>query len=146
MTGGGLENFDGQIGGLLEAVWELGNVPSAKYPPSKAFYDAFKKKYKAALQSGHGPAPAYESVYVLKEAIERAGTIEADAVVKALEQTDRAGVMGRVKFDSHQAVWRHDPLKFSMISSKWNWRAKIVYPPPSQIRRSAPEWVLKPVK
>jgi branched-chain amino acid transport system substrate-binding protein len=136
---------------LLEAVWELGNVPSAKYPPSKAFYDAYKNKYKAPLQSGHGPAPAYESVYVLKEAIERAGTIEADAVVKALEQTDRAGVMGRVKFDKgHQVVYGTDPTK-EAVAVMFQWseagEQRIVYPTTIADKKIwAPEWVLKPMK
>jgi len=152
MTGEvGWKTFDGQIGGLLEAVWELGNVPSAKYPPSKAFYDAYKNKYKAPLQSGHGPAPSYESVYVLKEAIERAGTIEADAIVKALEQTDRAGVMGRVKFDKgHQVVYGTDPAK-EAVAVMFQWseagEQKIVYPPAIADKKIwAPEWVLKPTK
>ena len=152
MTGEvGWKTFDGQIGGLLEAVWELGNVPSPKYPPSKAFYDAYKNKYKAPLQSGHGPAPSYESVYVLKEAIERAGTIEADAVVKALEQTDRAGVMGRVKFDKgHQVVYGTDPTK-EAVAVMFQWseagEQRIVYPPAIADKKIwAPEWVLKPAK
>ena len=145
------KSFDGQIGGLLNAIFELGNVPSAKYPPSKAFYDAYKNKYKAPLQSGHGPAPAYESVYVLKEAIERAGTIEADAVVKALEQTDRAGVMGRVKFDQgHQVVYGTDPTK-EAVAVMFQWseagEQRIVYPTTIADKKIwAPEWVLKPMK
>ena len=150
MTGEvGWKTFDGQIGGLLEAVWEVGNVPSEKYPPSKAFYDAYTKKYKGSLQSGHGPAPAYESVYILKEAIERAGTIEADAVVKALEQTDRAGVMGRVKFDKgHQVVYGVDPTK-EAVAVMFQWseagERRIVYPTAIADKKIwAPEWVLKP--
>jgi len=152
MTGEvGWKTFDGQIGGLLEAVWELGNVPSAKYPPSKAFYDAYKNKYKAALQSGHGPAPAYESVYVLKEAIERAGTIQPDALVAAIKQTDRQGVMGRVKFDKgNQVVYGTDPTK-EAVAVMFQWseagEQKIVYPTAIADKKIwAPEWVLKPGK
>ncbi|MBS3917980.1 MAG: ABC transporter substrate-binding protein [Deltaproteobacteria bacterium] len=145
------KSFDGQIGGLLNAIFELGNMPSAKYPPAQAFYDAYKKKYKDPLQSGHGPAPSYESVYVLKEAIERAGTVEADAVVKALEQTDRAGVMGRVKFDKgHQVVYGTDPAK-EAVAAMFQWseagERRIVYPTAIAEKKIwAPEWVLKSKK
>ena len=145
------KTFDGQIGGLLEAVWELGNVPSVKYPPSKAFYDAYKAKYKTALQAGHGPAPAYESVYVLKEAIERAGTIEPDAVVAALKKTDRAGVMGRIRFDEgNQVVYGTDPTK-EAVAVMFQWseagEQRIVYPTTIADKKIwAPEWVLKPGK
>ena len=145
------KTFDAQIGGLLNAIFELGNIPSAKYPPAQAFYDAYKKKYKDSLQSGHGPAPSYESVYVLKEAIERAGTVEADAVVKALEQTDRAGVMGRVKFDKgHQVVYGTDPAK-EAVAAMFQWseagERRIVYPTAIAEKKIwAPEWVLKSKK
>lgn len=145
------KTFDGQIGGLLEAVWELGNVPSVKYPPSKAFYDAYKKKYKTSVQAGHGPAPAYESVYVLKEAIERAGTVEADAVVTEIKRTDRAGVMGRIKFDAgNQVVYGTDPTK-EAVAVMFQWseagEQRIVYPTTIADKKIwAPEWVLKPGK
>jgi len=145
------KTFEGQIGGLLEAVWELGNVPSVKYRPSKTFYDTYKNKYKASLQSGHGPAPAYESVYVLKEAIERAGTIEPDALVDAIKLTDRQGVMGRVKFDKgNQVVYGTDPTK-EAVAVMFQWseagEQRIVYPPAIADKKIwAPEWVLKPGK
>ncbi len=148
---GAWKSFDGQIGGLLNAIFELGNIPSAKYPPAQAFYDAYKKKYKDPLQSGHGPAPSYESVYVLKEAIERAGTIEADAVVAALEKTDRAGVMGRIRFDKgHQVVYGTDPTK-EAVAAMFQWseagERRIVYPSAIADKKIwAPEWVLKPGK
>ena len=39
------------------------------------------------------------AVYTLKEAIERAGTLDAEAVVAAMEKTDLMGVYGRIRFD-----------------------------------------------
>ncbi len=147
----GWKTFDGQIGGLLNAIFELGNIPSGNHPPAKAFYEAYKKKYKDPLQSGHGPAPAYESVYILKEAIERAGTVDADVVVAALEKTDRVGVMGRVRFDKgHQVVYGVDPTK-EAVAVMFQWseagERRIVYPPALAEKKIwAPEWVLKPGK
>jgi branched-chain amino acid transport system substrate-binding protein len=99
-----------RLGGLINVIFELGNIPSAKYPPATAFYRSFRARYGHPIQSGHGPAPAYESVYVLAEALERAGSLDPDRVAAALEVTDRRGVMGRVRFHrGHQAIFGQDP-------------------------------------
>jgi len=145
------KTFDAQIGGLLNAIFELGNMPSEKYSPAKTFYNAYKQRFKEPIQSGHGPAPSYEAVYILKEAIERAGTIGADAVVAAIEKTDRVGVMGRIKFDKgHQVVYGTDPAK-EATAAMFQWseagERRIVYPTTIADKKIwAPEWVLKPAK
>ncbi len=142
----GWKTFDAQIGGLMNAIFELGNMPSAKYRPATAFYNAYRQRFKEPLQSGHGPAPSYEAIYVLKEAIERAGTIEADAVVRAVEQTDRVGAMGRIKFDKgHQVVYGLEPAQ-QATACMFQWsesgERKIVYPPALAEKKIwAPEWV-----
>ena len=126
------KTFNGKIGGLMNAIFEIGNIPSAKYPPAKAFYDAYKKKYGKGIESGHGPAPSYESVYILKEAIERAGSLDADKIVAEVEKTDKKGVMGRIKFDKgHQVIYGTDPNK-TAAACFFQWtedgKRKIVYP------------------
>jgi len=104
------KTFHGKIGDLLNAIFEVGNIPSAKYAPAKRFYEAYLHRYGEAIQAGHGPAPSYEAVYILKEAIERAGSLDADKLVAALEKTDKQGVMGRIRFDEgHQVVYGTDP-------------------------------------
>jgi branched-chain amino acid transport system substrate-binding protein len=126
------KTFEGKIGGLMNAIFEVGNMPSAKYAPAKKFYDAYLKKYGKGIQSGHGPAPSYESVYILKEAIERAGSLESDAIVAAIEKTDKMGVMGRVKFDKgHQVIYGTDPAQTATACFfQWTEDGKrvIVYP------------------
>ena len=124
--------FDKKIGGLMNAIFEIGNIPSAKHAPAKEFYDAYKKKYGKGIQSGHGPAPSYESVYILKEAIERAGSLDPDKLVASIEKTDRMGVMGRIKFDQgHQVVYGTNPSETAMACF-FQWteegKRKIVYP------------------
>ena len=75
-----------------------------------AFEQAYQQRWGEALQAGHGPAPSYESVYILAEAIERAGSLDPDAITAELQKTDRNGVMGRLVFDEgHQAVYDMDP-------------------------------------
>ena len=125
--------FDGKIAGAMNTIFELGSaLPSEKYPPSMAFYDAYKKAYGKEIQAGHGPAPSYESVYILKEAIERAKSVDPDAIVAELEKTDRMGVMGRIQYDEgHQAIYGFDP-KETGVSAVFQWTADgkraIVFP------------------
>ncbi len=107
------KTFDGKIAGLMNADYELGSgIATKKYPPSQKFYDDYKKKYGGAVQSGHGPAPSYDAVYILAEAIERAGTLDSDKIVAELKKTDRQGVIGRTKFDDgNQVIYGDDPTK-----------------------------------
>ncbi len=142
--------FDQKIGGLMNAIFELGNVPSDKYAPAREFYEAYKQRYGKGIEAGHGPAPSYESVYILKEAIERAGTIEPDALVAALEQTERQGVMGHIKFSpGHQVIYGVDPQKAATACFfQWSEDGKrvIVYPSAlAEGKIQLPPW-MKPAK
>jgi len=47
----------------------------------------------------------YDAIYTLKEAVERAGTIDIDAVAAELEQTDRVSTLGRFKFTEYHDVF-----------------------------------------
>jgi branched-chain amino acid transport system substrate-binding protein len=142
------DTFNKRIGGLMNAVFELGNIPSQKYAPAKNFYNNYKKTYGKGIQSGHGPAPSYESVYILKEAIERAGSLDPDAIVAEIEKTDRKGVMGRIRFDEgHQVVYGTDPAE-TAVGAFFQWtndgKRKIVYP--KSLAEGAielPSWVKK---
>ena len=127
------KTFDGKIAGAMNTVFEMGSaIASEKIPASTAFYANYEKKYGKKIQAGHGPAPAYESVYILKEAIERAGSTDPDAIVAELEKTDRMGVMGRIRYDEgHQAVYGFDPGE-TCLSTVFQWTADgnraIVFP------------------
>lgn len=126
--------FDGKIGGAVGTIFELGSsIPSAKYPPAAAFFNAYKKKYGVEVQAGHGPAPAYTSIYLLKAAIEKAGSVDPDAIVAALEGLDVPGVMGRIKFNKgHQVIYGADPQKEALgVAFQWTDDGKrvIVFPP-----------------
>ena len=113
-------------------IYSSRSEDQAKWEKSKAFYEKYHKTYGKEIQGGHGPAPSYESVYILKEAIERAGSLSADAVVAELAKTDRDGVMGRIKYDpGHQAVYGFNP-KETGVSAVVQWTADgrrvIVFP------------------
>ncbi len=125
--------FDGKIGGAMNSIFELGSaIGSPKVPASLEFYNKYEKTYGKPLQAGHGPAPAYESVYILAEAIERAGSLDPDAIVAELQKTDRMGVMGRIKYDEgNQVVYGNDPQE-SALAAVFQWtedgQRKIVFP------------------
>lgn len=130
---GAWTTFDKKIGGAVNSIFELGSaISSPKVPQSKVFYDKYKKVFKKEIQGGHGPAPSYESVYILAEAIERADSLDPDAIVTELEKTDRIGVMGRIRYDEgHQAVYGFDP-KETCVSAVFQWTERgkrvIVFP------------------
>lgn len=117
--------FDGQLGGLINLVFEVGNVPVEAIPASMHFFEAYKEFHgedAVASLSGHGPGPAYDSVYIMAEAIERAGTTDGDAVAEALKDTDYEGVIGRVRFnENHQAVFGYDPEE-TALGMAFQWR------------------------
>jgi branched-chain amino acid transport system substrate-binding protein len=127
------KTFNGKIGGVMNSIFELGSaISSPKVPKSKEFYDKYKKTFGKEIQGGHGIAPAYESVYILAEAIERAGSLDPDAIVAELKKTDRKGVMGRIQYDEgNQVVYGTDPNE-NAIGLVFQWtedgQRKIVFP------------------
>jgi branched-chain amino acid transport system substrate-binding protein len=128
---GAWKTFEGRINGAINAIFEVGNMPSARVPASRAFYEAYAKRWGKEIESGHGPAPAYEAVYLLAGAITRAGRLDPDAVVAELEKSDREGVMGRVRFGrDHQVVFGLDPRE-AATAAVYQWqdgKRVIVYP------------------
>jgi branched-chain amino acid transport system substrate-binding protein len=100
---------------------ETGNVPSEATPRSMDFYNSFKKRWDVPPRST-GCVSAYEALYVLKDAVERAGSLEDDALIQALEKTDLPGVRGTVRFDqNHQVIYGYDP-KQSVLGCWVQWQ------------------------
>jgi branched-chain amino acid transport system substrate-binding protein len=129
--------FNGEIGGMVNFVFELGAVPVDGVPGSVAFYNAYAAKYgedEAIALPGHGVPPAYDQVYIVKDAIERAGSLDPDALVEALEATDMDGAVGHITFgEDHQAIYGTDPATTSMAAA-FQWVAPgervLVFPEP----------------
>ena len=116
--------FEGEVEGMINMVYEVGPIPVKAVPKSVAFNENYGKKWgeKARAElSGHGPGPSYDAVYILANAFERAKTVEPDAVVKALEQTDMQGAIGRIRFGKdHQVVYGSDP-KDTAVGCGFQW-------------------------
>ncbi len=112
-------------------VVNAGNAPSEATPWTMKFYNAYEEKWGIAPE-GLGSSSSYMAVYVLKDAIERAGSLDPDKVVKALEETDMMGVYGRIRFDpkSHQVIPADDPEE-GAVGSILQWqdgKRVVVYP------------------
>ncbi|HWV96125.1 MAG TPA: ABC transporter substrate-binding protein [Xanthobacteraceae bacterium] len=74
-------------------------------PKSVPFAENFKKKF------GNYPSYAgytsYDEVYMIADAIKRAGSTDADKMVAALEKTDWEGTIGRVQFYGKEDKFTH---------------------------------------
>jgi branched-chain amino acid transport system substrate-binding protein len=108
---------------VLCNVVNAGNAPSNATPWTMKFYNAYTKMW-GIEPEGLGSSSSYMAVYVLKDAIERANSLDSDKVVAALEKTDMMGVYGRIRFDpkSHQVIPSLDP-KEGAVGSIIQWQA-----------------------
>ena len=106
----------------LANVVNAGNAPSTATPWTMKFYNAYKDRWNIEPE-GLGTSSSYMAVYVLKDAIERAGSLDPDKVVAALEKTDMVGVYGRLRFNpkSHQVIPSFDP-KEGAVGSIFQWQ------------------------
>lgn len=106
----------------LASVVNAGNTPCEATPWTMKFVKAYEKKY-GLEPEGYGTSSSYMAVYVLKDAIERAGTIDPDKVVDALKKTDLMGVYGRIRFDpkSNQIIPSLDP-KEGAVGTIFQWQ------------------------
>ena len=86
------------------------------------FVNAYKKKY-GLEPEGYGTSSSYMAVYVLKDAIEKAGSLDPDKVVAAMKKTDLMGVYGRIRFDpkSNQIIPATNP-KEGAVGTIFQWQ------------------------
>jgi branched-chain amino acid transport system substrate-binding protein len=79
------------------------------------FFDKYIKRFGEAPNYNAG---TYEALYILADAVERAGTLDTDKVVAELEKTDRYGTAGRLVFDkSHDVTW--GPGYITALGTQW---------------------------
>ncbi len=121
-------------------------IPLKKVPKARQFVQKFNKAY----GKGHGQwltSAAYESVYILAGAIERAGSLDPDRLVKEIEKTDYSGAIGRVKFDqNHQVIYGDNPKKTAVcLAYQWlNGKMVPIYPPAvAEGKVVLPPWMKK---
>jgi branched-chain amino acid transport system substrate-binding protein len=96
-------NFFDRVGGKSIAEVSANFVIRAPLTPNTVpWWDKFTGLYKRApVYTASG---AYEAVQIYADAVKRAGSTDADAVIKELEKTDYVGPRGRVQFDASHEV------------------------------------------
>jgi len=95
-SSGGLINYEATLAPFGEA-----RITSKTLP----FIKKMKSRY------GYTPSycgVCYDAFHVLKDAAERAGTLDKDAMIAALEQTSYLGVSGGIAFTQKGNPWVHD--------------------------------------
>src|SRR5699024_7806756 len=105
-------------GQAAEGVYVFSN-PIAKFlPKAKSFIETFKSEY------GTTPGPyaplAYDSIMLLADAMERAGTTDADAVIKALSATDNfEGMAGDISFTDDNTLAKSNFIVLKGQGGQW---------------------------
>jgi len=100
---------------------EAGATPGNVTPKTMKYFNAYKKRWGVEPRST-GSVSAYEALYVLKDAIERTGSLDKEKLITALETTDLQGVRGTLRFDkNHQIVYGYDP-KTSVLGNWVQWQ------------------------
>jgi len=131
----------------MASVVNAGNAPSKATPWTMKFVEAYTKRWKVEPE-GYGTSSSYMAVYTLKDAIERAGTLDSATVVAALEKTDLMGVYGRIKFNpkNHQVIPSVDPNE-GAVGTIFQWQAGkriVVFPPKIAMGEvKLPPWMKK---
>lgn len=110
---GAWEATEGAVQGMVGIALGAGHMPVKQIPKSVEFYDNYAEKHGEPVGLTLGCAQAYDAVYVMVDAIERAGSLASDKLITALEATDYPGVMGSIKFDpeDHAAIYGFDPAE-----------------------------------
>jgi len=99
------------------------SLPLKKLPKTGEFLKKFEGKHGALPEAPAVNSSAYDAVYILAEAIERAGSLDADKLVSALEQTDYRGVSGRIRFnENHIAIFGEKDPNETGVAVVFQWQ------------------------
>ena len=97
--------YDENVYGGVDFYWELQD----KYPAAKNFVKMFwDKNGRPPRQDGES---GFHQIMALLDAIKRAGTTEADAVIKALEDGKYTFTKKEEYYQKCNHVRAHDPLR-----------------------------------
>jgi branched-chain amino acid transport system substrate-binding protein len=122
---------DGKVASSVVLYAKAGSVTTRTIPMTEKFVPAHKKKYGVEPRS-EWTSTSYMVAYILKDAIERAKSLEPDLIISALEKTDLMGTYGRIKFDpkNHQIIENGDPKETAVgMWAQWiEGKRAIVFP------------------
>lgn len=137
----------GSEGVMFYSYWN--ESMKSKYKPSRDYGNAFSKEFKESPGTYFGPL-AYTNIMIVAEAIKRAGTLESEALIKALEATKYESPLGdtfvfiKTMGINHQAGANPKLMQWQggKIKIIWPWEfatGKLIYPFPAQgFNKAAP--------
>jgi len=125
---------------LVFTTWSWNVSITEKTVP---FFNKFYEKYGYRACGLEGPA-GYDLMYFVATAVEKAGTLDWESVIKAFEETEIVGVRGKTKIDpaDHGAIY-WAPGYINAIIGQWIGGKPYIIWPPELAERSltkAPWW------
>jgi branched-chain amino acid transport system substrate-binding protein len=106
--------------------WIYFPVLNPSVPEAAAFFSAFSARW------GRNPVTAaadqYSSIYIMADAIERAGSLDPDAIANALASTDMNGPLGRYVFGSTHECLAGVDYMMGGVSQIWNSTSYFIFP------------------
>jgi branched-chain amino acid transport system substrate-binding protein len=96
-------------------------------PSSKHFYDAYVKEYGKEPATYFAPL-SYSAVYILKDAIKRAGTMDQAALIKAMEQTKYDSAVGESVTFTPSNIIKHQGINRQKILQWQNGVQQVIWP------------------
>ena len=96
-------------------------------PVSKRFYDGYVKAYGTPPTNYFAPL-SYSAVYVIAEAIKRAGSIEKGKLIAALEATKYDSPLGQTITFSPSNIIKHQGIRNQKILQWQNGQQEVIWP------------------
>ncbi len=143
MDGDFCERIGGKSVGEMAANFAVRAPLTAKTIP---FFDEFRKRTnRSPVYTAFG---AYDAVYIYADAVKRANSTDANAVIKELEKTDYVGVPGIIQFDDTHDVKPGTPdyKGPSLLLAQWREGCKREVIHPKSMRTAEfvyPAWIKK---
>ena len=92
-------------------------------PKAKEFMAAMQKKFGTNLKTPNDlSVPQYDAIYLYKAAVEKAGSFDSDAIVKALAEVSFDGPRGKVQMSKQ----RHAPLNMYLGQVQKDGSVKVI--------------------
>ena len=143
MDGDFCERIGGKSVGEMAANFAVRAPLTAKTIP---FFDEFRKRTsRSPVYTAFG---ANDAVYIYAEAVKRAGSTDADKVIKELEKTSYVGIPGVIEFDENHDVKPGTPTYKgpALLLAQWREGCKREVIHPKNLRTADfvyPAWIKK---
>ena len=130
---------DGKCNYMATALG-MGDVDMS--PKTRAFFAESMKRFGSSEPLIYNGFGNYDSIFILKEAMERAQSLDPDAIVPELEKTNHVGVVGRIVFTPRNSKQPHDliwgPNAYTPVVIQWReGKQAVVWPDGQELHPAA---------